>query len=78
VKHHHWRLNGKIVYQFHRFRVGRVCKIAARASTTHSLDILIHPGPIKPKTYAMQGMVGVEVAADGVGMERDKDDIEEL
>ncbi len=40
--------------------------------------ILIHPGPIKPKTYAMQGMVGVEVAADGVGMERDKDDIEEL
>ncbi len=78
MKHHHWCLNGEIVYQFCGFEIGWVREIAARASAAHLLDIFVHPGPIEPKAHAMKGVVGVEVTADRVGVECNKDNVEEL
>ncbi len=78
MKHHHWCLNGEIIYQFCGFVIGLVRKIAASASTAHSRNIFVHPGPIEPKAHAMKGVVGVEVTANRVGVERNKDNVEEL
>jgi hypothetical protein len=58
--------------------VGWVCKVAARAGMAHSFDIFVHAGPIKPKAHAMEGVVGVEMPANRVGVERNKENIEEL
>ncbi len=58
--------------------MGQVCKVAARAGTAHLFDIFVHAGPIKPKAHAMEGVVGVEMPANRVGVECNKENIEEL
>jgi hypothetical protein len=67
-----------VVDHFGRFGAGWVAKVAARASATHAIDIFIHSGPVKPKAHAMEGVVGVEMPANWVCVERNEQDVKEL
>jgi hypothetical protein len=55
-----------------------MCKSAARAGTAHAFDVFEHVRPVKPKMHAMEGVVGIEVPANGVGMECNKENIVEF
>jgi hypothetical protein len=78
MEHHHRCLNREVVDQLGRFGVGRVSKVAARAGAAHAIDIFIHSGPVKPKAHAMEGVVGVEMPANWVRVERNEQDVKEL
>ena len=45
---------------------------ASRARRTHTLYVLVHSRPIKAKTEAVQGVVRVQVTANGVCVECDE------
>jgi hypothetical protein len=44
----------------------------------HAFDLFEHSGPVKLKMHGIEGVVGIEVPANGVGMECNKENIVEF
>jgi hypothetical protein len=75
MKDHHWGLYQEGVNELARMAAGRVCECASRACIAHASDLTVHPGPVKAQADPVQGTSCVEMSAQEVAVEHDKDEV---
>jgi hypothetical protein len=75
MKHHHWRFDWKIVDELAGFPTCGVGQSTTGASVTHPGDVHVHMGPIIAEGDAMEGPCRIEMAANGIAVECNENDI---
>ncbi len=75
MKHHYRRFNQKIVDELAGFPACGVGQSATGASVTHPGDVRVHMGPIIAEVDVMESPCRIEMAANGIAVEWDENDI---
>ncbi len=69
------RFDWKVVHQFGGFALGRICKGTTRTGIAHAGDIGVHSRPIISEANAVESVVSIEVATDGIRVKGNEYDV---